>query len=105
MPVPSVGDLVIRKDFERFVTALSGDCISITSNIPADDAAVVRLAGQGGLAPREAFRSRSDIRSAMAPWLLGIAIAAAIAELFVRRRRVASQQAASESSGGARRAA
>jgi hypothetical protein len=105
VPVPAAGDLVIRKDFERFVAALSGDCISITSKIPANDAAVVRLAGQGGLAPREAFRPRSDIRSAMAPWLLGIAIAAAIAELFVRRRRVASQPAASGSSTDSRRAA
>ena len=105
VPVPSVGDLVIRKDFERFVAALSGDCISITSSIPADDAAVVRLAGQGGLAPREAFRPRGDIRSAMAPWLIGLAIAAAIAELFVRRRRVASQPAATGSSSDARRAA
>jgi hypothetical protein len=105
VPVPAAGDLVIRKDFERFVAALSGDCASVTAAMPADDARVAMLAGTGGLAPREAFRPREDLRSALAPWLLGIAIVAAIAELFVRRRRVVMQHAGNRAGTGSRRAA
>jgi aerotolerance regulator-like protein len=105
IPVSPVGDLVIRSDFERFVAALSRDCASVTSRIPADDALLARLAGAGGMASREAFRPRGDLRSPLAPWLLGIAIAAAIAEMFVRRRRLVAVLAASRASSGSRRAA
>ena len=103
--VPAVGDLVIRNDFRRFVAALSGDCVATTSTISADDATVSRLAGTGGLASRDSFRPRGDLRSSLAPWLLGIAIAAAIAELFVRRRRAMAQQAANRVNADSRRAA
>ncbi len=54
--------------------------------VPADPAAVARLEGKGGLAPRAAFQSLTDAHSDLAPWLFALAIAAAIAELFVRRR-------------------
>ena len=103
--VPAVGDLVIRNDFQRFVATLSGDCAAVKSTIPMDDATVGRLAGTGALASRVAFRPRGDLRSALAPWLLGIAIAAAIAEMFVRRRRAVVQQTASRVNPGSRRAA
>jgi hypothetical protein len=87
IPVTPVGDLVIRHEFVRFVTALSGACAGVTSLIPADPAVVAKLEGKGGLAARESFQPLSDTRSELAPWLLGLAIVAAIAELFVRRRR------------------
>ena len=86
VPVSPVGDFVIRRDFVRFVSSLSRPCSRITSLIPADPAAVAKLEGKGGLAPRAAFQSRTDARSDLAPWLFALAIAAAIAELFVRRR-------------------
>jgi hypothetical protein len=87
IPVTPAGDLVIRNDFVRLVAALSRPCAQITSLIPADPAVVANLEGAGGLAPREAFQPLTDTRSDLAPWLLAIALAAAIAELFVRRRR------------------
>jgi hypothetical protein len=87
IPVSPVGDLVIRKDFVRLVAALSGACSAATSLVPAAADAIEKLAGNGGLAPREAFQPLSDVRSELAPWLLALAMAAAIAELFVRRRR------------------
>ena len=105
VPVSAAGDLVIRKDFVRFVAALSADCASVSAAVPAGDGAVASLAGNGGLAPREAFRPRGDLRSAIAPWLLGIAIAAGIAELFVRRRRTVVPEAASRVSPDSRQAA
>jgi hypothetical protein len=69
------------------VTALSGECAAQAAMNPADPSIVDRLAGQGRLASRDAFLPRGDVRSAIAPWLIGLAILLAIAELFVRRRR------------------
>ena len=86
IPVSPVGDFVIRHDFVRFVESLSGVCAGITSLTPADPAVVASLEGRRGLAPREAFQPLRDTRSDLAPWLFALALAAAIAELFVRRR-------------------
>lgn len=87
IPVTPVGDLVIRNDFVRLVASLSRPCAQVTSSIPADPGVIAKLEGKGGLAPREAFQPLTDTRSDLAPWLLALAISAAIAELFVRRRR------------------
>jgi hypothetical protein len=96
---------MIRNDYKRFADAIASDCISHAAKIPASIDKVNALKGAGGLAPREAFKPRSDIHSSLAPWLIALAMAAAIAELFVRRRRniVAAQSA--QSSSSARRAA
>jgi hypothetical protein len=87
VPVSPVGDFVIRNDFVRLVASLSWPCAQRTSLIPAGANAVARLEGKGGLAPREAFQPLTDVRSELAPWLFALALAAAIAELFVRNRR------------------
>ncbi len=105
VPVTTVGDLVIRDDYKRFVAAISGDCVAKTATIPASADKVARLAGSGGLAPREAFQPRSDVHSTLASWLLGLAIAAAIAELFVRRARHVAAAEPRRVVGTARRAA
>jgi hypothetical protein len=86
IPVTPVGDFVIRHDFVRFVSSLSRPCSQVTSLIPADPADVAKLEGKGGLAPRAAFQPLTDAHSELAPWLFALAMAAAIAELFVRRR-------------------
>ena len=85
IPVTPVGDLVIRNEFVRFVASLSRPCAGITSLMPADPAVVAKLEGKGGLAPRAAFQPVTDTRSDLAPWLFALALAAAIAELFVRQ--------------------
>src|SRR4029079_6316081 len=87
VPVTQAGDLVLRADYKRFASAISADCIARTSIIPAGPERIAKVAVTGGLAPREAFLPRADIYSSLAPWLFGIALAAAIAELFVRRDR------------------
>jgi hypothetical protein len=87
IPVTPVGDLVVRHEFVALVAALGGPCTWRRALIPADPASVARLEGSGGLAPREAFQPLSDTRSDLAPWLFALALAAAIAELFVRRRK------------------
>ena len=87
VPVSPVGDLVIRRDFVRFVASMSGPCAATRSLVAADPSLVTRLEGSGGLAPRKVFQPLNDAHSALAPWLLALAIASAVAELFVRRRR------------------
>jgi hypothetical protein len=89
IPVSPIGDLAIREDFVRLVAALSGDCALRRAVEPATNESVARLAGTGALASRNAFRPRGDLRSELAPLLIGLAIVLAIAELFVRRRRSA----------------
>jgi hypothetical protein len=44
------------------------------------------LAGTGPLAASSYFPAREDLDSPLAPWLFGVAILAALAELFVRRK-------------------
>ena len=82
--VSPVGDLPIRKDFVRFVAALTQPCAGYAM-IPASSDAMARLAGSGGLAPRQAFAPRNDAHSSLAPWLLALALLTSVAELFVRR--------------------
>jgi hypothetical protein len=103
IPVTPVGDFVIRHDFVHLVGSVSRPCARITSLIPADPAAVAKLEGKSGLAPRAAFQPLTDAHSDLAPWLFALALAAAISELFVRRRareadRVASRRNSSASS-------
>jgi hypothetical protein len=91
IPVTPIGDLVIRNDFVRLVASLTRPCAQTTALIPAGPAVIAKLEGKGGLAPRHAFQPVRDARSDLAPWLFALAIAAAIAELFVRRRERASK--------------
>ncbi|MDO8501846.1 MAG: BatA domain-containing protein [Gemmatimonadaceae bacterium] len=86
IPVASAGDFAIGHDFVRFVAALSGPCIGRVAAPTIPASVIMSLAGSGGLAPREAFRAYDDVRSPLAPWLLGLALAAALGELIVRRR-------------------
>jgi len=95
IPVTPIGDLVIRNEFVRLVASLSRPCALTTAVIPADPSVVSKLEGKGGLAPRQTFQPLTDARSDLAPWLFALAIAAAIAELFVRKR-VRTSKASSE---------
>ena len=87
IPVTPVGDFVIRDDVEALVTQLTRQCLASRAFVPANETAIATLRGSGGLASRESFPARGDARSILAPWLLGLALALALLELFVRRRR------------------
>lgn len=87
VPVTSAGDLVIREDFGKLVTALAGPCVAQAPFVPADAQEIAMLTGSGGLASRNVFQPRGDTHSWLAPWLLAIALVLAIAEIFVRRRK------------------
>ena len=85
--VPFAGDLAIRSDFVRLAAALSSDCAVHRAVRPASEEILKGLAGSGPLAAHDKFQARSDVRSTLAPYLMALAIVAAIAELFVRRRK------------------
>ena len=87
VPVSQVGDFIIRDDVTALASRLTSSCIQSRSFVPATESMLSTLKGSGGLIPREVFPPRGDTRSAIAPWLLGLALALAIVELFVRRRR------------------
>ena len=85
IPIPVAGDLVIRPEFVRFVEAIAGPCGDKLSPTPVAAPIVASLAGAGRLATGKSFTAREDVASPLAPWLFGIALAAAIGELFARR--------------------
>jgi hypothetical protein len=87
VPVNPVGDLPLRTSFINFAAAMAQACAGRSARNPISPTSLASLAGRGGLAPRDAFLPRDDVRSTVAPWLLGLALVAAIGELFVRRRR------------------
>src|SRR5688500_7492720 len=86
IPVPSVGDLPIREDFVRLLLELGSSCRLQKPVEPAPAVALASHAGGGGLAPRSGFQPRDDQKSSLAPWLIGLAIVASVAEVLLRRR-------------------
>lgn len=84
IPVPAAGDLVIRPEFVRLVEAIAAPCGDDGSPTPLASPVVASLAGGGRLATGGAFAAREDVTSPLAPWLFGIALAAAIGELLAR---------------------
>ena len=98
VPVTPAGDLAIRPELARLVRDLTAPCGDPVSIVPLRRDALEALRGGAGLAPASAFQSKSDIPSPFAPWLLGLALVAAIAELLVRNRSSAPVEAASDTS-------
>jgi aerotolerance regulator-like protein len=84
IPVANVGDLVIRPEFIALLKDIAAPCEEPHSSEPAPTAVMASLSGGGSLAPSDVFAARNDVTSPLAPWLLGIALAAALGELFLR---------------------
>lgn len=87
IPVNPIGDFPLMSSFARFVAEMTASCASHSITPSPTPAQIASLTGTGGLAARDSFEPRADVRSAIAPWLFGFAMALAIAELFVRRKR------------------
>ena len=105
IPVTPIGDLVIRTEFVRLVTTLAGPCEHSGAFAAADPKSVAALAGGKSLAPRTAFSPRTDKQSRLTPWLLGLALLSALAELLVRRRNQSSDAIPNQPSSRDARAA
>ena len=93
--VPSIGDLVLRPEFIALVREIAMPCGEPRSTTPLASALMASLGGEGPRAASDAFARREDIATPLAPWLLGIALAAAIAELFVQRISLTPMRASS----------
>jgi hypothetical protein len=87
VPVPAIGDLVIRPEFIRLVEVVTAACGDHGISAPLPAATIATLQGSGGLASRDGFVAREDVSSPLAPWLLGVALFAALGELMARSRR------------------
>ncbi|MDP9178850.1 MAG: BatA domain-containing protein [Gemmatimonadota bacterium] len=85
IPVPVAGDLVIRPEFVQLVAAIAAPCGDKGLPTLLGASVVASLAGSGTLATGSAFEAREDVASPLAPWLFGIALAAAIGELVARK--------------------
>jgi hypothetical protein len=105
IPVNPVGDLSLSTTFVRFAAAMSRVCAAAVPYTGISQAEVGSLAGTGRLAPRDAFEPRDHVRSTLAPWLLGMALILAVAELFVRRRNSEGRVSAAVRQSGMGRAA
>jgi hypothetical protein len=85
IPVTAVGDLVIRPEFIALMREITAPCGESRSTVPLTPTMMASLGGRGPLVVTDAFAARRDIASPLVPWLFAIALAAAIAELLVRR--------------------
>lgn len=87
VPVNTIGDFLLRSSFLRFAAEITSGCLNNPMSPAATPGQIASLTGTGGLAARDSFEPRGDVRSLLAPWLLVLAIVLAIAELLVRRKR------------------
>ncbi len=88
VPVPVAGDLVLRPGYAAFVHELIAPCGGHARLQPLDDSTAVQLRGEGTLLSTDLL-SVADTRSPLTPWLLALALLAALVELPARRRRKA----------------
>lgn len=84
--VPAAGDLPLRPAFQRVVRGLMAPCHGGSATVPADSVTVARLTGSGTLASGNALLGAERPASPIVPWLLGLALACALAELALRAR-------------------
>ncbi len=85
--LPIAGDLPLRASFKRIVRGLSGPCVpAMGTGAAVDTAAVGRVEGTGPLASGAALSAGLAPTAPLVPWLLGLAMLCAIAELALRRR-------------------
>jgi hypothetical protein len=84
--VPIAGDLPLRAGFQRLVRGLMSPCRTAISSGLAADAALTRLRGQGPAARGATLAGDTQRPTPLVPWLLGVALLCAVAELALRAR-------------------
>lgn len=86
--VPVAGDLPLSPAFQRIANGLTGACADGHVNVgaPLDSARVAALGGRGSMASGSALANGVERPTPIAPWLLGLALACALAEPFLRRK-------------------
>jgi hypothetical protein len=85
--VPIAGDLPLSPAFQRIAIGLTDACLGLRgrAGAPIDSTRLARLAGPSHLAAGAELANGTERPAPMVPWLLGLALACALAELLVRR--------------------
>jgi hypothetical protein len=86
IPMPTVGDAILRPEFVRFTDALAAPCQSAHDFSPLPPEFMTALEGGARLAPSGAVKPRATRMTPLVPWLLASALLLALLELLVRRR-------------------
>ena len=86
--VPVAGDLPLAPSFQRIVNGLTDACVRThaSTGAAADSTRVAALPAGAGLASGSALANGDERPIPLAPWLLALALACALAELLLRRR-------------------
>ena len=85
--LPTAGDLPLRAGFQRIVRGLLAPCGRAAPLHAADSTMTASVIGGKSLAPASTLRSGAEPPSPFVPWLLGVALLCALAELALRGRR------------------
>jgi hypothetical protein len=88
VPVPAAGDLPLTPAFRRFVERMLEPCANALPWIAASDSLVARVLPTtvaARAADADTMLAGVEPASKLTAWLLGLALLAGIAELFVRR--------------------
>ena len=86
--VPVAGDLPLAPSFQRIVNGLTDACTASRVRVgePVDSRRILALRGGAAAASGDALANGAERPAPLAPWLLGFALACALAELLVRGR-------------------
>jgi hypothetical protein len=82
--LPAVGDLLLTAGYRRFAAALASPCGTAVGSMPPSRPVTAHAAKRVAV---RAIVSAADVASPLVPWLLGLALVAALLELVLRRRR------------------
>jgi hypothetical protein len=84
IPVPVVGDLMLRPAFGHFLRAIIAPCHAEAHESRLGDTQVSALAGAGRLAASRTIPAPDLVATPLVPWLLGAALLVALLEIFIR---------------------
>jgi hypothetical protein len=104
IPIPIVGDAILRPSFARLFASLAKPCARSQSYGRISDETLKSLEGPSHLAATASIRPPTMRMTPLVPWLLGAALLFALVELLVRRRGERSRErrdedAAAEATG------
>jgi hypothetical protein len=87
--VPIAGDVPLSPAFQRIVNGLTDACGGARGGAgePVSPDRLRAIVGPAGLARGSALARGTELPTPVASWLLGFALACALAELFLRRSR------------------
>jgi hypothetical protein len=91
--LPASGDLPLRPAFQRVARGLLSPCASHAPIHAADSVAIARLTEGKPLVGAGELRDGAQAPSPIVPWLLGLALLCALAELAIRDRRATESAA------------